>query len=431
MLYPSNYVSHVGDIDFNLTSQNCTYGAVCYNKLVNFNNYDAIAITVHTENTQQTGTQLMVGRGANTTMMIGAGTAPYTISYEESTFVTMTNTTAQHTYVFNCNDLRQEDVDTGYLGICVKRGNADGHVYIDKIVVYKDGDYYDNEVNDPEEEPEDPIPCTYIVLDQSELTFNSIGIGQVLNAAVTPTNTTDTIVWTTNDNTVATVENGMVRSVGEGTCKITATCGSQKVSCYVTVDLLDEPEEEPDGPENIPCTYIVLDNYNLYFDYIPYTQQLNAAVTPANTTDTIIWSTNNSNVATVENGIVKSVGEGTCKITATCGSQHVSCNVTVEVDGGDTNKPCTGIHISPNTVQLGKGESTTVLVSLLPSNTTDNIDKLVVKNNISNVTHTVTRKSDTSMELKLTMSSTNIPTGGNIILSINGINETCTIIANY
>ena len=141
LVYPTSYVSHVGDIDFNLMSNFCTYAGICYDGYINFNNYDAISITVHTENTQQTGTQIMVGRGTNPTFMVGAGTPPYTISYEESTFSTMTNTKTQATYTFSFDALRQEDVDMGYLGIRILRGDADGHVYIDKIVVYKDGEY--------------------------------------------------------------------------------------------------------------------------------------------------------------------------------------------------------------------------------------------------------------------------------------------------
>jgi hypothetical protein len=141
VVYPTSHVSHIGDIDFDLTSTYCTYAAICYEGYINFNNYDAVAITVHTENTQQTNTQIMVGRGLNPTMIIAAGTPPYTMSYEESTFSTMTNTKTQATYVFSFDALRQQDVDTGYLGICIKRGDADGHVYIDKIVVYRDGEY--------------------------------------------------------------------------------------------------------------------------------------------------------------------------------------------------------------------------------------------------------------------------------------------------
>ena len=139
VVYPTDYVSHIGDIDFDLASNYCTYAAICYNGHINFNNYDAVAITVHTENTQQTNTQLMVGRA--TSIAIGSGTPPYTMSYEESTFSTMTNTKTQATYVFSFDALRQQDDDTGYLGICIKRGNADGHVYIDKIVAYRDGEY--------------------------------------------------------------------------------------------------------------------------------------------------------------------------------------------------------------------------------------------------------------------------------------------------
>ena len=141
VVYPTDYVSHIGDIDFDLASNYCTYAAICYNGHINFNNYDAVAITVHTENTQQTNTQIMVGRGLDPVYMVAAGTPPYTMSYEESTFSTMTNTKTQATYTFSFDALRQQDDDTGYLGIRILRGDADGHVYIDKIVVYRDGEY--------------------------------------------------------------------------------------------------------------------------------------------------------------------------------------------------------------------------------------------------------------------------------------------------
>ena len=62
------------------------------------------------------------------------------------------------------------------------------------------------------------------------------------------------------------------------------------------------------------------------------TKSLTATISPSNATNkNVSWSTNNSSVATVENGIVTAVGEGTCKITVTTedGSKTAECAVTV------------------------------------------------------------------------------------------------------
>lgn len=80
----------------------------------------------------------------------------------------------------------------------------------------------------------DPIPCTGISLSASTA---SVEAGQtvILTATVTPIDTTDAIVWTSSDQTKATVENGVVTGVGKGSVTITATCGNYSATCTVTV----------------------------------------------------------------------------------------------------------------------------------------------------------------------------------------------------
>lgn len=89
-----------------------------------------------------------------------------------------------------------------------------------------------------EEEPDTPepseVPCTSISLDKSELTFDGEGT-QTITATVTPTDTTDRIVWISDNTAIATVENGVVTPVADGLAVITATCGNQIATCTVTV----------------------------------------------------------------------------------------------------------------------------------------------------------------------------------------------------
>lgn len=77
-------------------------------------------------------------------------------------------------------------------------------------------------------------PCTGITLDKDTLTI-ARGEKATLTATVEPTDTTDKVVWSSADKTIATVENGVVTAVGLGETTITAACGDKTASCKVTV----------------------------------------------------------------------------------------------------------------------------------------------------------------------------------------------------
>lgn len=77
-----------------------------------------------------------------------------------------------------------------------------------------------------------------------------------------------------------------------------------------------------------PCTGITLDKDTLTIAR-GETATLTATVEPADTTNTIVWSSENDNIATVENGVVTAVGLGETTITAACGDKTASCKVIV------------------------------------------------------------------------------------------------------
>lgn len=81
------------------------------------------------------------------------------------------------------------------------------------------------------------IPCTGIALSDSTHAFTAIGATKTLTATVTPNDTTESVVWSTSNANVATVENGVVTCVGVGSATITATCGSQSATCAITSTL--------------------------------------------------------------------------------------------------------------------------------------------------------------------------------------------------
>lgn len=78
------------------------------------------------------------------------------------------------------------------------------------------------------------IPSTGIRLSASALNFTETG-SKILTATVEPENSTDIIVWTSSRSSVATVENGVVTPVANGSCVISVTTGRVSASCLVKV----------------------------------------------------------------------------------------------------------------------------------------------------------------------------------------------------
>lgn len=91
------------------------------------------------------------------------------------------------------------------------------------------------------------IPCTGISLSESTLTFIEVGT-QTLIAVVEPSDSTDKVIWTSSNDSVATVsKNGVVTAVFNGNATITATCGDFSATCTVSISGIEEPT--PDEPD--------------------------------------------------------------------------------------------------------------------------------------------------------------------------------------
>ncbi len=186
-----------------------------------------------------------------------------------------------------------------------------------------------------------PILAESIALDKTEATMN-IGETLQLTATVLPENvTSDDLAWTSSDEAIATVENGLVTAVAPGNVTITATTtdGSElSATCAITVN-------------PILATSIEL-NETSAFMYKGQTLQLEATVLPENVTNgDVTWSTSDETIATVdENGLVTAVKGGDAVITATTADGSnltATCSIRVykrgdvnndgEVNGADLN----------------------------------------------------------------------------------------------
>lgn len=162
------------------------------------------------------------------------------------------------------------------------------------------------------------IPATAVSLNAYRLTMN-LGKTFLLQANVTPADSTSAIIWSSDKPEVASVSaQGLVTANATGTAVITVRAGEYTAKCAVTV----KKEETPWQTVTLNAGSIRLNTGGTY--------QLTAAVEP-NVGTVLSWKSSNPAVATVDNrGLVKAVKSGNAVITVTTAEgSSATCQVTV------------------------------------------------------------------------------------------------------
>lgn len=197
-------------------------------------------------------------------------------------------------------------------------------------------------------------PVTGVTISHTEYALNGIGKAIQLEAAVQPNDATNKgVTWSSSNESVCTVKDGLVTAKGKGTAIISVKTddGGFTASCTVTVTQA--------------VTGITLNYENYTLNNIGEGVQLTATVIPEDADNkAITWASLNENVCRVTNGYVLAVGEGTTIITATSADGEVSakCTVTVKVP-----KAVTGVTLDKETLILHAiGESAQLTANVLP-----------------------------------------------------------------
>ncbi len=195
-------------------------------------------------------------------------------------------------------------------------------------------------------------PLKSIFLNKTELALRK-GKTEKLSVTYNPEDADEKdVTWTSSDPSVATVTDGKVDALKDGTTLITATVGDKTATCTVTV------KEEPLQSISLNKTSMELAKTE--------NETLEVTYNPVDTTDdkTVTWTSADPNVAAVENGVVTGVSVGTTTITATVGNKTATCDVTV-------TSPLKEIKVNPSEVTVLKNQSQTVNIEYLPADTTD------------------------------------------------------------
>jgi len=134
---------------------------------------------------------------------------------------------------------------------------------------------------------------------------------------ITPTSSSSPVTnWTSTNSAVATVNaSGLVTAVGNGTATITASTGGKSASRNVTV--------------TTPVTGITVSPSSVSIAKSASTTVL-ATVSPATASNKIVtWSSRNTSIAIVSNGVIYGGRSGTTTVTAVAGTYTATVSVTV------------------------------------------------------------------------------------------------------
>lgn len=193
-----------------------------------------------------------------------------------------------------------------------------------------------------------------IKLDKNQLTLG-VGYYETLRYSLATGLNSSNIIWTSSNEKVATVKNGKVTAITEGTTIITATINGNKSTCKINV-----------SSNYVPVKGISLNKSNLDI-LLGTSEQLIQTVTPIDATNKdVFWTSSNEDIVTVENGNIVAKKLGFAIITASISGFKSTCRVNV-VDV----IPLKSISINKSNVVIKENSYENLVISYSPSNATN------------------------------------------------------------
>lgn len=191
-------------------------------------------------------------------------------------------------------------------------------------------------------------PCEKMELDVITILLDKVDATYEITATVSPADTTDSIEFVSADESVAKVSadgnKATVTAVAEGQTMIIVKCGDIKASCTVECAFTSEDETTESTGETAPEGAVLeLNRADMTLSRVGETWNLHKGDIPL---ELITWKSGNTGVATVENGVVKAVGNGMTTIYAEYGEQKASCIVRCSLSSADSNVSGNGGGIS-------------------------------------------------------------------------------------
>ena len=276
------------------------------------------------------------------------------------------NTTDKITWTSSKNDIATvtaEGIITGIkAGTACVTAEVNSNVVATALVTVTQSDQ-----TAPQQPSQVIINPTEIKLDKTSENVK-IGTTVKLKATIIPNNASNTsITWTSSDNNIATVSDGVVTGKKIGTTTITAKTYNGKVATAKIMVISD-------ASAIVPVTSIKVSPTSTSIK-VGSTVTISASITPENATEKqISWASSDNDIATVSSGgVVMGKKVGTVTITAKTASGRIA-TATVKITADTSNTiPATGIKLSAKSATIKVGGTYRLTALVEPTNATNRV----------------------------------------------------------
>lgn len=177
-----------------------------------------------------------------------------------------------------------------------------------------------------------------------------------LIANIVPLEAKASVEWTSSDNGIVTVKDGVLTGIKVGEATVTAKCPSSGVSTICKISVTP-------GITSISLNYSVI-----YMEQYSSNWDLRATILPSNVVNkNVIWSTSNQSIVQVKpNGELTAYWPGTVTITAKseCGGKTATCKVIVDTKISECS-------LDKKNLKLKVGDSERLTAIITPENATN------------------------------------------------------------
>lgn len=198
-----------------------------------------------------------------------------------------------------------------------------------------------------------PVEANSITLNKSDLSIKA-GETSTLTYVIDPVNTTyKDVEWSSDNVNIAAVSDGIITAVAPGTAniKVKIKNSSKEAICHVVIT-------------PVAVTGVLLDQTNIQITNGTSTQLIPTVAPITASNKVLIWSSSNTNIASVSGGLVtaKSAGEVDVTVKTKDGSFTASCHVKV------LPIAVNGISLNKATLSLVVDETSVLVATILPAN---------------------------------------------------------------